>query len=182
MKLHLGCGDKYLESREKESYIHCDIRENDNIDYVLDLKNLNVFIDNSIDEIYACHVLEHFGRFEINNVLSEWNRVLKKEGVLRLAVPNFEEIVGEFLENSNVDAIIGLLYGGQDYKYNFHKYCFTFDSLSKLLEDNGFYNVNIYDWKDFLPEGYDDFSRAYLPHMDFENGRLMSLNVTANKR
>ena len=39
MKLHLGCGDKYLD-REKDKYIHCDIRESDNIDYVLDLKNL----------------------------------------------------------------------------------------------------------------------------------------------
>ena len=77
---------------------------------------------------------------------------------------------------------MGLLYGGQDYEYNFHKYLFTFDSLKKLLEDNNFYNVKSYDWKDFLPKGYDDFSRAYLPHMDFENGRLMSLNVTANKR
>ena len=28
----------------------------------------------------------------------------------------------------------------------------------------------------------DDCSRAYLPHMDFENGRLMSLNVVARKR
>ena len=149
---------------------------------MLDLKNLDVFSDYSADEIYACHVLEHFGRFEINEVLSEWNRVLKKEGVLRLAVPNFEEIVKEFLENNDVNTLMGLLYGGQDYEYNFHKYCFTFDSLKKLLEDNGFYNVKLYDWQDFLPAGYDDFSRSYLPHMNFENGRLMSLNVTANKR
>ena len=38
-----------------------------------------------------------------------------------------------------------------------------------------------YDWRDFLPDGFDDYSRCYLPHMDFEHGQLMVLNVTAEK-
>ena len=45
----------------------------------------------------------------------------------------------------------------------------------------GFSNVERYDWRDFLPPGYDDYSRSYLPHMDFDHGRLMSLNVVAVK-
>jgi len=32
--------------------------------------------DSSVDEIYASHVLEHFGRHEFMDVLKEWNRVL----------------------------------------------------------------------------------------------------------
>ena len=64
MKLHLGCGDKYLEG-----FIHCDIRKYEHIDYVINLNDLSTFKDNSVDEIYACHVLEHFGRFEIEDVL-----------------------------------------------------------------------------------------------------------------
>jgi len=50
-----------------------------------------------------------------------------------------------------------------------------------LLEDADFSGVAKYDWREFLPPDYDDYSRAYLPHMDFENGRQMSLNVVATK-
>ncbi len=76
---------------------------------------------------------------------------------------------------------MGLLYGGQDYEYNYHYCTFDFQLLKEKLEHAGFTDIERYDWKEFLPDGYDDFSRAYLPYMDFENGRLMSLNVKARK-
>jgi len=50
-----------------------------------------------------------------------------------------------------------------------------------LLEKAGFTNISTYDWREFLPDDYDDYSRAYLPHMDFDSGRLMSLNMVARK-
>ena len=58
---------------------------------------------------------------------------------------------------------------------------FDFPYLKEQLEEAGFADVGRYDWREFLPDGYDDYSRSYLPHMDFENGRLMSLNVKARK-
>jgi hypothetical protein len=77
---------------------------------------------------------------------------------------------------------MGLMQGRQDYQYNIHYHSFDFNLLKTLLENAGCANVRRYDWWDFLPEGFDDGSRAYLPHMDFENGRLMSLNVVAIKK
>ncbi len=57
-KLHLGCGEKFLPG-----YVHVDARKFPHVDYVTDkLDNLNMFADNSVEEIYACHVLEHFPR------------------------------------------------------------------------------------------------------------------------
>ena len=58
---------------------------------------------------------------------------------------------------------------------------YDFNSLKFILEKTGYENIRLYNWKTFLPADYDDYSRAYLPHMDFENGRLMSLNVIATK-
>ena len=179
MKLHLGCGDKNLDG-----YVHVDARKFDHVEYVTDdLSNLSMFEDDSVDEIYACHLLEHFTRIEIDEgtILKEWFRVLKKGGILRIAVPNFEAIVEEYLSSKNLDIVMGLLYGGQNYEYNFHYQAYDFNRLSRLLKKVGFSKIETYDWKDFLPEGYDDFSRAYIPHMDFENGRLMSLNIIAIK-
>lgn len=96
-------------------------------------------------------------------------------------MPNFEAIVEEYLSSRDLERVIGSLYGRQNYKYNFHYQVYDFKRLSDLLTSVGFSDVKLYDWRDFLPPGYDDYSRAYLPHMDFEHGRLMSLNVVATK-
>ena len=101
---------------------------------------------------------------------------------MRIAVPDFEAIVNEYIINKDLNLYQGLIYGGQTYEYNFHYVAFDFTMLKKILEDSGFRNVIRYDWQDFLPADYDDYSRAYIPHMDFENGRLMSLNIMAYKK
>ena len=179
MKLHIGCGEKYLPG-----YKHIDIIKREHIDYVTDARDLYNIVNEGghcVEEIYACHVLEHFGRGEIDYVLYEWARVLKKGGVLRVAVPDFSAIAAEYARNGNLDAVLGLLYGGQNYEYNFHYQTYDLNRLKGLLEKAGFIDIKKYDWQSFLPPEYDDFSRAYLPHMDFESGRLMSLNVIAIK-
>ena len=179
MKLHIGCREKNLIG-----WKHFDVRKIDeHIDYVGTADDLSQFSDNSIDEIYACHLLEHFGRQGgVEKALAEWHRVLRQGGKLRVAVPDFEAIATEYMQNHNLKQLLGLLYGGQNYEYNFHYMTFDFDLLKELLERIGFSNIQRYDWKTFLPENYDDFSRAYLPHMQFETGRLMSLNVVCEKK
>lgn len=176
MKLHIGCGKKHLPG-----FKHLDIMKYDHIDYVANADKLDMFEDNTIAEIYACHVLEHFNRNEVKKVIFEWNRALRPDGIIRIAVPDFDAIVEEYNQNRDVNKILGLLYGGQDYEYNFHHIVFSLDSISKVLVECGFKDISRYNWQDFLPDGYDDFSRAYIPHMDF-HGRLMSLNVIAKKK
>lgn len=76
MKLHIGCGKRNLPG-----WKHYDVRKLDaHIDYVGSADDLSIFEDNSIEEIYACHLLEHFGRHEVDKVLKEWNRVLMSSG------------------------------------------------------------------------------------------------------
>jgi len=177
MKLHIGCGKKYLTG-----YKHLDVINYDHVDFICDARQLNMIADQSVSEIYACHVLEHVERNEVANIIQEWCRVLEPGGVIRIAVPDFESIVDEYLENKDLTRFQGLLYGGQTYDYNFHHVVFDYTQMKYLLENAGFHDVRKYDWRKFLPEDYDDYSRSYLPHMDFENGRLMSLNVIAIKK
>lgn len=177
MKLHIGCGQKYIAG-----YKHMDVLESEHIDFVCDARQLKMITDDSVSEIYACHILEHVERKDLVNVLKEWHRVLNNDGIIRIAVPDFEAVVNEYIINKDLNLYQGLIYGGQTYEYNFHYVAFDFAMLKKILEDSGFRNVTRYDWQDFLPADYDDYSRAYIPHMDFENGRLMSLNVMAYKK
>lgn len=176
MKLHIGCGKKYLAG-----YKHLDVIDFDHVDYVCDTRKLTMIEDESVSEIYACHILEHVERNEVVTVLREWSRVLRKGGVLRVAVPDFESVVAEYQAGVDLSAFQGLLYGGQTYDYNYHHVAFDFKVLEAYFKEAGFTGLEHYDWRDFLPKDYDDYSRAYLPHMDFDNGRSMSLNVIARK-
>lgn len=176
MKLHLGCGNKFIQG-----YVHIDIIPYDHIDHVSSIDDLSFIESNSVDVIYTCHVLEHFKRNQTKRVLEEWFRVLKPNGTLRLAVPDFESICNVYQEKKDLNLIIGPLFGRQNYLYNIHYNIFDFKSLKDLLSEVGFININRYD--PFLTEhaNVDDFSMAYIPHMDFKNGTCISLNVEAIK-
>ena len=77
MKLHLGCGERYLEG-----YTHIDLADFEkHIDHKMPVDNLSIFENNSIDEIYASHVVEYFDRDEVKLLLKEWNRVLIDGGI-----------------------------------------------------------------------------------------------------
>ena len=59
MKLHIGGKEK------KEGWSILNIQKNNNIDFVGDISDLSQFEDNSIDEIYASHVVEHVNQKNI---------------------------------------------------------------------------------------------------------------------
>lgn len=176
MKVNLGCGNKKISG-----YVNVDIREDVNPDIIDDVSKLEKFKNESIDLIYACHILEHFGRHKYKEVLTRWYSVLKPDGVLRLAIPNFEKICEVYSKNKNMNELLGLLYGGQNYEQNFHYCIWDFNSIKKDLIDIGFKEINYYNWEETEHYNIDDYSQAYLPHMDKKNGTLMSLNIEAKK-
>ncbi len=50
-----------------------------------------------------------------------------------------------------------------------------------LLTKTQFYDIQEWDWRSVEHGKIDDYSQAYLPHMDKENGTLISLNVECVK-
>lgn len=176
INLHLGCGDKRLEN-----FINIDCRNSFAVDEIDDIKKLKNYKKNSVDLIYCCHVLEHFGRNEYIEVLKRWHEILKPNGILRLAVPNFEKICEHYQQHKNLPLLMGLLYGRQNYKENYHYTTFDHNCLEKDLIEVGFCQVRTWDWRETNHSHIDDYSQSYLPHMDKKNGVLMSLNIEAEK-
>jgi predicted SAM-dependent methyltransferase len=92
--LNLGCGNRYHENWTNIDFIST----NENI-LAHDLKLGVPFNDNSFHAVYHSHVLEHFPKADAVKFMKECYRVLKPGGVIRIAVPNLEEIVRQYLLN-----------------------------------------------------------------------------------
>jgi predicted SAM-dependent methyltransferase len=166
-----------------DEYTHVDLANLPNIDIVSDVRKLPLK-DGEASYIFASHVLEYFDRNEGIEVLKEWNRVLCPGGILRVAVPDFATISELYTkEHENLDSLVGPLFGkmGCNGEMIYHKTTYDFHSLRRSLERAGFDNADLYNWRDTEHAHIDDHSQAYIPHMDKEKGRLISLNVEAKK-
>ena len=177
MKLHLGCGKRNFGP----DWVHID---GANFPHIVsyDITKLS-YEDNSADLIYSSHTLEYFDRFEVMDVLKEWNRVLKPGGILRIAVPDFQAMIKLYNEGYVLENFLGPLYGKMDMGdiKIYHKTCYDFNSLKIILENSGFNEIKLFDWRNTEHAHIDDHSQAYIPKMDKENGTLISLNVESIK-
>ena len=130
MKLHLACGSRNFGNE----WIHIDGGNFDHVHYH-DIVNLS-FNANSVDLIYASHVLGYFDRQEVVDVLIEWMRVLKTGGLLRLAVPDFQAMANLYVSKGcPLVNFLGPLYGRMQMnnEWIYHKTCYDFLSLKELL-------------------------------------------------
>lgn len=192
MKLHLGCGRRNFG----KDWIHIDGSSTENkgdrrsgpgdfshIKYH-DITKLS-FSDNTVDLIYSSHTFEYFDRDECYDILKEWRRVLKPNGILRLAVPDFEACAKLYVNKKiPLSRFVGMFYGKWEIKNNiyiYHKTIYDFISLKQILKNIGFRNIRKWDYKEVEHGHIDDYSQAYFPHMDKKNGTLVSLNIEANK-
>lgn len=176
-RLHLGCGNIRLPG-----FCNVDILTTAAVDVVSDISKLDNFADDSIELIYACHVLEHFSHDEAVKVLRRWFDVLAPGGELRISVPDIDRIVKIYHDNwqhfqtPGNSPWIGLLYGGQGDPYDFHKTGFNFCWMKHLLEDVGYTQVAEYPHAPHFVAGVVDASLAKEPF-----GQFLSLNVVALK-
>lgn len=184
IKLHLGCYQKKIYG-----FINVDARADVNPDVVDDAFKLSKFKNNSIDTIYASHLLEHCKRADYKPALKRWHELLKTGGTLRIAVPDFEALCNYYLKTKDTVAIQNCMFGSQKHPYDFHYIGLDEGTLKRDLEEIGFTNVHRYDWRATEHFYIDDYSQCYLPKMSYSTrrpdgvieGTLVSLNMEATK-
>lgn len=148
-KLNLGCGDKILPG-----YINVDVagsRQGRKPDVLCDLRKLKPFSDNEVDEILSVHVVEHFWRWEIVDVIKEWVRVLKPGGLMVIECPNLLTACQEIMQNPDIAIGPGkegrrsmwVLYGDPGWKdpLMMHRWAYTPNSLMQLMREAGLVNL-----------------------------------------
>lgn len=148
-RLNLGCGDKILPG-----YINVDVveaRAGKSPDVICDLHHLTPFPDDHADEVLAVHVVEHFWRWEVEDVLREWVRVLRPGGRMVLECPNLRSACEAFLADtetgSHADArgqrTMWVFYGDPQWKdpLMVHRWGYTPESLAALMRSVGLVNA-----------------------------------------
>ena len=92
IKINIGCGWRNFG----KDWIHVDGGDYDHLDdndiYLSSVEN------NTADLIYASHVIEYFDREEIIDLLDCWRGRLKPNGILRIAVPDFNKISSLYIK------------------------------------------------------------------------------------
>jgi SAM-dependent methyltransferase len=132
VKLNLGAGETALEGYEA--------RDGKKGDVLYPLPDG----DNSVDEIRASHVLEHFPHGQVAAVLRDWVRALKPGGVLKIAVPDFKVVSEQYLAGADID-VQGYVMGGQTGARDFHGALFDREMLIEALHAVGL--IAVRDWK-----------------------------------
>lgn len=164
--LNLGCG-----INTSSEFINIDAFPFRRTHLVLNIQNLSVFPDNSVDMIYASHVIEHIPRNRLKKTLSERFRVLKRGGVLRFGVPDFDKLI-DFYNNHNkeTESIINQLLG-QDADYDRHCTIWNFKYAEKTLKQIGFSGeLRFWDVKNVEHHNFND-----------KSNRNISLNLEITK-
>ena len=92
--INLGCG-----SRFHPAWVNVDIVPSDPLVTACDLSKTFPFPDGFFDVVYHSNVLEHIRREDAPAFMRACCRILRPRGILRVAVPDMEQICRLYLEN-----------------------------------------------------------------------------------
>lgn len=142
--VNIGCGPKYVSGM-----INVDGNIFRRKDIWLDVTLGLPFSDNSVQGIYASHIIEHFSVSEVRKLFLEFYRILKQGGAVRLIVPSLEYAIQAYQEG-NVSKLsewpdrynsIGGRFNNFLLCRNQHLTIFDFGFLEELLQEAGFSRV-----------------------------------------
>lgn len=109
--------------------------------------------DGTVDKIYSSHLIEHIEKHRGEAVLREAFRVLKKNGIFRLVVPDLVFHAQRYLKKISESDSLGRephdeflfnIYGGYLEKKRFgawHRYMYDWPTLRVLLQEIGFSRI-----------------------------------------
>lgn len=115
LNLNLGSG-----SNRKQDYISVDYYD-PAADERWDISKIWPYGDNEVDNIYACHVIEHLSRDEFAVFAKEAYRCLKPGGSIEIRCPDIVKVCQQLIANPYDILMHQRLYGIQTNLGEYHK-------------------------------------------------------------
>lgn len=153
-KIIFGPSHRFV--KPDESWVSIDI-EPSKADIIHDFNKIGrlPFADDSIYCVYASHVLEHIGIFNINKVLQEICRVLQPSGYFRIIIPDVIESIVQFMDGNvdfplfkNRERILSKAFGYKKMTlFEVFRCDFISPSTQKALGENKLAHQNAWDFK-----------------------------------
>ena len=151
-KLQIGCGRYSLEGWSNTDFL-TNLRKGSPI--YMDAGKPFPIPDASFDYVYSEHLFEHLTYPQALNMLKECHRVLKPNGVLRIATPNLQFLVDLYLHPEKdlnkkyieFNAKRSGLPSMPVYTVNYfhttwgHKIIYDPETLTRILEETGFKDI-----------------------------------------
>ncbi|MFA4941294.1 MAG: methyltransferase domain-containing protein [Patescibacteria group bacterium] len=151
--IYLGCGHERLKD-----FIHVEIDLGKNKsgppDIIADISEYIPLQNNYADLVYSKATLEHLTYNELLNCLLESRRILKRGGIVRMVVPNFDKAIDDYLNKRYKPELKNIIFpnekiSNEDYVETFigrmlyfdHRYLHNFYTLKKALEKTGFSEI-----------------------------------------
>ncbi len=95
MKINLGAGPNWHHNGWH--ILDYKLQKNEKFKIKGDLNKINLK-DKICEQVFISHTLEHIPHIQIQNVLTEINRIMKKNAVIRILVPNLERIAKAYVK------------------------------------------------------------------------------------
>ncbi|MCF6154446.1 MAG: glycosyltransferase [Candidatus Brocadia sp.] len=132
IRLNLGCGTDI-----RQGYVNIDQRSIPGVYQLADVSKLP-YKNESVIEVLANDVIEHFPREQTEAVLNEWIRVLRPDGTLKVQCPDVRTLAHGLISNViPVNEFSRRIYGGQNYRGNFHYAGFDIPEMKRMLRRLG---------------------------------------------
>lgn len=94
-KLHIGCGSNFLDG-----WLNTDLNWGNKVVYLNAAESFPL-PDNSFDFVYNEHLFEHLNEEQQLNMLTECFRILKENGILRIATPSLNFLFDLYSNKNN---------------------------------------------------------------------------------
>ncbi len=147
IRLNVGAGDK-----KWPGWTNCDAYGEQ--DVLTDCRKLPFDADHA-DEIQAIHFVEHIPRMEVDNMIADWHRVLKRGGKLVIEVPCLDKIAQMIVdgEKNLRMTVLGLFGDPRDPRPGMmHAWAYSKKELVDIVIQAGFKDVQCVEPKFHHPQ------------------------------
>tara|TARA_Y100000389_G_scaffold201916_1_gene245823 strand:+ start:1239 stop:1883 length:645 start_codon:yes stop_codon:yes gene_type:complete len=157
--LYVGCGNHRMSGfTHVEVNIGKQFKKGGNVsppDILADITRHIPLKDNSVNLIFSRATLEHLTYYELINHFLECHRLIKKDGFIRMTVPDMDIMINNYLNKEEDIALAKLESEISPYEpienhtdlfisrvlYHDHYYLHNYDTLNRALKKTGFTNI-----------------------------------------